>query len=56
MGNEYSIYIIDIGFVWQQFDVVYFVVDGDCVVFIDCGMNYVVLWMMVVFDVVGFIL
>lgn len=53
MGNEYGIHTIDTGFVRQQFDAAYLVVDGDRAAFIDCGTNYAVPRMMAALDAAG---
>lgn len=50
---DFSIYIIDIVFQCDDFDVVYLVVENGCVVFIDCGIGLVVLVMFKVLVCVG---
>ncbi|MBU6247659.1 MAG: MBL fold metallo-hydrolase [Xanthomonadaceae bacterium] len=50
MGNEHGIHTIDTGFVRQQFDAAYLVVDSGRAAFIDCGTNYAMPRMMAALD------
>lgn len=53
MSNEHGIHTIDTGFVRQQFDAAYLVVEGERAAFIDCGTNYAVPRMMAALDEAG---
>ncbi|MFK2905712.1 MBL fold metallo-hydrolase [Dyella ginsengisoli] len=53
MSNEHGIHTIDTGFVRQQFDAAYLVVEGGRAAFIDCGTNYAVPRMMAALDEAG---
>ncbi|HEX5305969.1 MAG TPA: MBL fold metallo-hydrolase, partial [Dyella sp.] len=53
MSNEHGIHTIDTGFVRQQFDAAYLVVEGDRAAFIDCGTNYAVPRMLAALDAAG---
>ena len=53
MSSEHGIHTIDTGFVRQQFDAAYLVVEGDRAAFIDCGTNYTVPRMLAALDAAG---
>lgn len=53
MSNEHGIHTIDTGFVRQQFDAAYLVVEGDRAAFIDCGTNYSIPRMLAALDAAG---
>lgn len=53
MSNDLGIHTIDTGFVRQQFDAAYLVVEGERAAFIDCGTNYSVPRMLAALDAAG---